>query len=150
MEKIVLKRIFLILVGVLILSPLMTSRAEEMNEKLTIDTKAMMQEVKSRVNATKEPHPWVTDIVEKYIPMETDQEVLLQWCKDQDFEVKDLTSRDYNKNKLDQYDSIQKCSKYFWIPKGWFWKHGLGMSFDFEKGQLRNIRARVGYTHPWY
>lgn len=124
--------------------------ADEMIQELQVNEQDLMQEIKDRINSTAEPHPWVSDIVEEYIPLNTDQNELLRWCEKEGYEITDLTNENFSKGKLEHFDSIQRCSKEFWIPRGWFWKHALSMSFDFEGNKLKRIRARVGYKHPWY
>lgn len=125
-------------------------QADEMSQDVKLDMAQFMLDIKQHVNSTREPHPWVSNIVEGYITLGTNQQALLAWCEKEGFRITDFTDADFSKSKLKEFDSIQTCSKDFWIPKGWFWKYALSMSFYFTNNELGRIRARVFYKHPWY
>lgn len=145
-------RKYLIIVAclLLVMPAVVSIAASERPADGPIDVVAMVKEIKAYTQTADRPHPWVTDIVAQYIPIGSDQAEVIDILQKNKFIVTDQTNRPYNKNKLDQYDTMLMFRKKIRIQRGFMWGHIIGVYLDFKDGKLAGIRGRVFYRHPLF
>lgn len=121
--------------------------------KKTIDFQSMLAE---KVEYTRsqigiKPHPETTHIAQKYIPLGMDQESLVAQCAQNGWGVRDLTHSPHtNPKRLEDFDTVIKCSKNFRLNWWSLWSHACAMSLDFNSKKLARLRSYCVYKHPLF
>lgn len=112
-----------------------------------INVKAMMVEIREHLKKSKEMQADISYIVEKYIPLGTQQEIVISSFKQEGFEMKDFTNREWNDSLRDQYDTFLNFRKTMWVFPYRFWSHSLGIHMDFKDGILARNRSFSYYNN---
>ena len=136
--------IFLVFLG----GAMMPSAYGQNTPALNINIPAMMEEVKIDVLSESRVHTYITEIVERHIPIGANEKDVIKAFEAAGFESEDDTEKDYNGNERKKYDKIFYFVSDFSLFPKYFWKHKIGILVKYKDGKIAYRSGSVSYDNP--
>ena len=140
-----MKSLLKILLLIMVLIMPQNTYAKDKGAFTVENVKTMVRDIKEYVRSEDQtrPHPIITEVVEKHVPIGADQKQVITAFKKAGFEIRDFTDRDFSQHKLEEHDKIMRFSSEMWLFPDYFWGHKYGISVYFKNQKVSHRSGRA-------
>lgn len=112
------------------------------------DVEKMMDDIKAYLKQSEDHSPYVTEIVQKHIPLGTPQDDVLDAFKEAGFHISNDSDRKTNRHIFKEHDEAYYVGIKFWIFPHSIYRRSFGTYIYFKDKKVSGVKGRV--THNFF